>query len=739
MAITWGNTVSASGAACQLGIDFSVVATSGATSNLRCLVYLRCTAGWVGDNYNTLNVYGSHIQTKQNIPISLSAGSQMLLTTVDRNFTRKIGEPVTGAAGASLEGFQLGTPTVSKSWTLDPLPYSGPAAPSNVVAKYLNDSQASVTWKNNPTSAAPYTATHVNLWDERTKQTVRVANLSGTATSYTVSALKPNGCYQIGILASNSNGQVAGPTGWSQKIYTSPAAPTSVTAAKNMNSDVVIRWTSGAYFVKEYIVYDFPPQAESIQVSAAPAESAIPPENSVYYWDASSSGNGQGTSFVAYSDGTLLYKPESNNQSVPAWAATVAKRVAVPAPSDDSTPPPANRVYYWDASTSGNGSGTSYAIFADGAFLYKPREDSRSVVAWVSELVERTLVGSTTLTQRTHFNPNPGYPHKYAVAAVAPSDLSSELSQISNVVAVSAPPLPPTKLSPNGSPRDASPNIRFEWQYNSQDTTAQQTYQMQVREVGTTTWTQYSGTTLSYRDIPDFTNGKSYEWQVRTRGSHPTYSPWSEIAVFATSAKPTCNISQFEGVPQGARVRVFWTMFDIEGSPQSGYELALLDSTGKILSSRNGSGTTSNYRFPTVLENHTQYTVRVRVSDGVGLWSEYEYASFTTNFSPPGVPQAQAVWDDTLGRAYITVNAGEVLKYAWVGTPNDSSSTKKVGNTTVATNRFQNPEFEGPFLPAGAEFTTEWKVSGTRALRIGDDAQSSGYGLSPYGISPYGM
>lgn len=119
-----------------------------------------------------------------------------------------------------------------------------PNAPTGCTATYVSDSQASVSWTNGTTdSDHPRDATLVERRDG-SNDWAQVASASGTASGYTDNGISPNTQYQYRVRAKNVAGYSAYSTGGS--IYTTPAAPSSVTldktAATTVQVDVTGTW-----------------------------------------------------------------------------------------------------------------------------------------------------------------------------------------------------------------------------------------------------------------------------------------------------------------------------------------------------------------------------------------------------------------------------------------------------------------------------------------------------------------
>ena len=119
-----------------------------------------------------------------------------------------------------------------------------PNAPTGCTATYVSDSQASVSWTNGTTdSDHPRDATLVERKDG-SNDWAQVASASGTASSFTDNGISANTQYQYRVRAKNVAGYSAYST--SGSVYTTPAAPASVTldktAATTVQVDVTGTW-----------------------------------------------------------------------------------------------------------------------------------------------------------------------------------------------------------------------------------------------------------------------------------------------------------------------------------------------------------------------------------------------------------------------------------------------------------------------------------------------------------------
>lgn len=117
--------------------------------------------------------------------------------------------------------------------------------------------------------------------------------------------------------------------------------------------------------------------------------------------------------------------------------------------------------------------------------------------------------------------------------------LYSALTGYTNETAgVTAPPLAPTNLQPNTLTVDPTLSQRLSWTFVpgiGGDT--QTAFTVQHRLAGSATWTDATGTTNAYYDLPANTYGEQaiVEWQVKTKGADAAYGPYSEPVTFLTA------------------------------------------------------------------------------------------------------------------------------------------------------------------------------------------------------------
>ena len=181
--------------------------------------------------------------------------------------------------------------------------------------------------------------------------------------------------------------------------------------------------------------------------------------------------------------------------------------------------------------------------------------------------------------------------------------------------AEAAPSAKPT--SPVGVVIDATISNRFSWQHIISTGTPQSKADLQWSADGTT-WNTLATVTgeNQYYDVPanKFTSGTKY-WRVRTYNTDGTPSEWSDKAEFIAINAPSAPSIVIQST--GPRPRITW-----QTSEQEAYQLTLSNgyASGTVY------GTEKAWRSPVYLADGS-YTVRVRVQNKYGMWSEWSAAA----------------------------------------------------------------------------------------------------------------
>lgn len=172
-------------------------------------------------------------------------------------------------------------------------------------------------------------------------------------------------------------------------------------------------------------------------------------------------------------------------------------------------------------------------------------------------------------------------------------------------------------VSPSGIVIDATIVNRFSWQHIISTGTPQSKADLQWSADGTT-WNTLATVTgeNQYYDVPanKFTSGTKY-WRVRTYNTDGTPSEWSDKAEFIAINAPSAPSIVIQST--GPRPRITW-----QTSEQEAYQLTL--SSG--YASGTVYGTEKAWRSPVYLADGS-YTIRVRVQNKYGMWSEWSAAA----------------------------------------------------------------------------------------------------------------
>lgn len=172
-------------------------------------------------------------------------------------------------------------------------------------------------------------------------------------------------------------------------------------------------------------------------------------------------------------------------------------------------------------------------------------------------------------------------------------------------------------ISPSGIVIDATIVNRFSWQHIISTGTPQSKADLQWSADGTT-WNTLATVTgeNQYYDVPanTFTSGTKY-WRVRTYNTDGTPSEWSDKAEFIAINAPSAPSIVIQST--GPRPRITW-----QTTEQEAYQLTLSNgyASGTVY------GTEKAWRSPVYLADGS-YTVRVRVQNKYGMWSEWSAAA----------------------------------------------------------------------------------------------------------------
>lgn len=228
-----------------------------------------------------------------------------------------------------------------------------------------------------------------------------------------------------------------------------------------------------------------------------------------------------------------------------------------------------------------------------------------------------------------------------------------------NAVSITAPPSEPALIAPTPYYISTGPTV-LQWRHYATDGSAQTQAQIAYTlPNGATRTLTVNGS--SDRAQVDFSEPGSYKWQVRTKGSHPDYGPWSKHKTHQAINAPTVSILTPEMTVSTRFTTVKWETSQKNGWKQNAWEISLADDSGIELGKWAGTGDTTSFPLPVPVENNKTYKVAVRAAVS-GVWSEPTVSFFTVEYTPPAPPDVNVSWDDTAGQATIYVDAGKAPK-----------------------------------------------------------------------------
>lgn len=254
-------------------------------------------------------------------------------------------------------------------------------------------------------------------------------------------------------------------------------------------------------------------------------------------------------------------------------------------------------------------------------------------------------------TRYVHNGASTSITHTYSVEMLEEGGLVSVRSGSSNTVQLLAPPNAPTLLQPNGVSMFGS--TTFRWKHNPTDASAQQAAQVQYRPVGGS-WTTVNTTSAQQTTVT--LSAGQYEWKVRTRGLHMSYSPWSPVSTFRLVSGTTCTVTSpsSNATITSPKLTVKWSYRQPENALQSSAEVELMQDD-KLIESLSVNGTTTQAVLKTRLVDGQRYSVRVRACSAFGIWSSWSSTAFAVAYPSPPEPKVNVSWDAAQEAAKVAV------------------------------------------------------------------------------------
>lgn len=536
------------------------------------------------------------------------------------------GSTTKGSGSAHYTGYSGTYYSSSVSATYSPdVPTWVPKDVSNVSGKRNSDTSLSVSWTNNPTAARPYTGIYVDRSVDGGDYSLRMDCTATQTTFVDATGVSANHFYRYRVLPHNSKGNAPNHQ-YTAVLYTTPAAPRSCASARASDTSNTVTWVHGSSNSGLYSGHKIERQVDGgswTQIATVGATATSYTDSTAsanhYYRYRVRSYNGAGNSGYATS-GTTYNTPAAPGKP------TVART------SDTGI-----------QGTFTNGANTATALEVQ-------RSTDRST--WVS-------VG-TVEGRATSFADNPGGGTFYYRIRNTRGSMASAWVMSDAVVTICA-PAAPTVTAPASSvvvPKTQA-TVAVRWNHNPIDGSAQTSAQVRWSTDGGSTWQTATvpGATASHSLSNSFAVNSTVAVQVRTKGAHADYGPWSASRMFFVYQVPTVTVEE----PANG--------FLVENMPIH-VKVAYSDPSGTLAEARMAvtrDGSTVYERTITgqlefdigvndwIPESGARYRVEVSVRSSSTLQASADRA-FDVEFQPPSLAIVDAVPDPDTGYVTVTVH-----------------------------------------------------------------------------------
>lgn len=228
---------------------------------------------------------------------------------------------------------------------------------------------------------------------------------------------------------------------------------------------------------------------------------------------------------------------------------------------------------------------------------------------------------------------------------------TSSISIVVNYESVD--PVAPVIVSPNGTYENKSKDIKFEWIYKSQTEATQASATLEYRQ----------GSSGSYSTVNVYNSNNYYvipantlsdgiiEWKVKTTDSDGKVSDYA-YGSFTVISAPAVPI--ITSVDNKCISNIKWSSAD-----QVAYEIEIYKGNELVLSKK-VSSSDNNYT-PNMFFANTTYTIKLRVCNMYGLWSEWGSKVVTLSFTNPTAPNITISQDNA--NVLITTDTENAILY----------------------------------------------------------------------------
>ena len=497
-----------------------------------------------------------------------------------------------------------------------------PSVPSNVKATRQSDTAIKLTWTNPSTS---YSKMYIQVSVDGGSWT-NVTNINST-TSYTYTS-SANHSYKFRIRTyyeSAYSDYVSSGT-----VYTTPSAPTSISAARVAGTDSKVNITINMGSSNGS------PQIERKVDGGSWTVLAQPSKTTTSYSDTTTS-----------ADHAYQYRLCAYSGSLKSAYVTSSTVTMTPAAPTKITLARSSGTDVLVTLTNNSNVATSlgWQISTDDKATWQDGSSS-PISGLVTSFTASGISGTAYIRVRNK------------------NSTGNSAWLVSSAITTLQPPNPPTLRTPSGnviSLQEA--DVTFSWLHNSVDGSSQTAYQLRYAANGGA-WTTVSGTTAQSRTVSTsgWNAGDLITWQVRTKGADASYSDWSDTWQFYTYQIPSLTFTS--GYPPSSVTTMPITVKIAYSDPQSMACAAAtvyvykgstkLYSKSMSISGSTLSATISASQF--LPENGETYTVKVTARSASTLQASASM-SITTAFTPPAQAYVEITNDTDTGYVELMVVA----------------------------------------------------------------------------------
>ena len=244
----------------QAYVEASITSETATQATITCKTYWHSISwgySYYGHGYG---VIGSTTGTDSGqVVFSSGTGASVyqLLTTMTKTISKTGSAQTITCKGVAIltgdsSGTRNGTSTATCTVTVPAIAYEAPNGPTSCSASRSSDAKATVTWINGEvTTTRPRNNNYIERSTDGGSWT-QIASIAGTTSNYTDNGISANHRYAYRVRSGNSAGKSGYAT--SGYIYTTPAAPASVTVSKTAATTVQVGITGAAPYATGYDV-----------------------------------------------------------------------------------------------------------------------------------------------------------------------------------------------------------------------------------------------------------------------------------------------------------------------------------------------------------------------------------------------------------------------------------------------------------------------------------------------------